>query len=95
MSASAKDLISRLLRRKPHQRLTASQCLEHEWLQEKLMRKKTLRIPCSNLRKFLARRKVQNVQCALRVINAMKGAVRERWVICLLVVENKMQTNNL
>ena len=80
VSASAKELISLLLRREPRKRLSASRCLEHDWLVEKLMRKKTMRIPMSNLKKYLARRKVQNVKCALRVINAMKGAVRERFV---------------
>ena len=44
MSAAAKDLISRLLRRRPASRLTASQCLDHEWLRRDAMEDKTNRI---------------------------------------------------
>ena len=44
VSAAAKDLISRLLRRRPASRLTASQCLEHEWLGRDTMEDKTNRI---------------------------------------------------
>ena len=44
VSAAAKDLISRLLRRRPASRLTASQCLDHEWLGRDTMEDKTNRI---------------------------------------------------
>ena len=44
VTPAAKDLISRLLRKSPSQRLSALQCLEHEWLTEKLMKKKTTKI---------------------------------------------------
>merc|ERR1711915_1103854 len=50
---------------------------EHSWLKEKLMRRKTARIKVTNLRKFLARRKVQNVGRALKVINVLKTAARQ------------------
>merc|ERR1711936_269907 len=47
------------------------------WLKDKLMSKKTTRIKVTNLKKFLARRKVQNIGRALKVINVFKGAARE------------------
>merc|ERR1711915_251196 len=50
---------------------------EHSWLKEKLMRRKTARIKVTNLRKFLARRKVQNIGRALKVINVLKTAARQ------------------
>ena len=94
VTATAKDLIIRLLRKSPSERLSASQCLKHEWLSETLMRKKTNKIKVSgqthiisppiyylqieNLKKFLAKRKIQNVGKALRVINVFKEAVTER-----------------
>ena len=71
------DFITRLLRKSPSRRMTAAACLEHSWLKEKLMRRKTARIKVTNLRKFLARRKVQNIGRALKVINVFKGAARE------------------
>jgi len=77
VSADAKDFITRLLRKSPSRRITAIACLEHSWLKEKLMRRKTARIKVTNLRKFLARRKVQNIGRALKVINVFKGAARE------------------
>merc|ERR1719228_1338188 len=77
VSPDAKDFITRLLRKNPSRRMTATACLEHSWLKEKLMRKKTTRIKVTNLKKFLARRKVQNIGRALRVINVFKGAARE------------------
>jgi len=77
VSADAKDFITRLLRKTPARRMTAAACLEHSWLKEKLMRRKTARIKVTNLRKFLARRKVQNIGRALKVINVFKGAARE------------------
>eukprot|EP00092_Neocalanus_flemingeri_P031082 GFUD01033762.1.p1 GENE.GFUD01033762.1~~GFUD01033762.1.p1 ORF type:complete len:491 (-),score=154.57 GFUD01033762.1:268-1740(-) len=77
VSPDAKDFITRLLRKSPARRLTASACLDHSWLKEKLMRKKTTRIKVTNLRKFLTRRKVQNIGRALRVINVFKGAAKD------------------
>jgi len=77
VTADAKDFITRLLRKSPSRRMTAAACLEHSWLKEKLMRRKTARIKVTNLRKFLARRKVQNIGRALKVINVFKGAARE------------------
>ena len=44
VTPGAKDLISRLLRKSPIQRISAQKCLEHEWLAEKSMKKKTTRI---------------------------------------------------
>merc|ERR1719341_1741079 len=77
VSADAKDFITRLLRKSPTRRMTAAACLDHSWLKEKLMRRKTARIKVTNLRRFLARRKVQNIGRALRVINVLKGAARD------------------
>jgi len=77
VSADAKDFITRLLRKIPARRKTSLACLEHDWLKEKLMRRKTTKIKVTNLRKFLARRKVQNIGRALRVINVFKGAAKD------------------
>jgi len=77
VSAYAKDLISRLLRVNPMSRLTANKCLEHRWLSETCFQLHTTRISISNLKKYLSKRKVQNVRKALRVINVLKGNVRE------------------
>jgi hypothetical protein len=41
------------------------------------MKTKTAVIKVENLRKFLARRKVQNIGRALRVINVLKDAAKE------------------
>ena len=41
------------------------------------MRRKSARIKVTNMRKFLARRKVQNIGRALRVIIVFKGAARD------------------
>ena len=57
--------------------MTAAACLENNWLKEKLMRSKTARINVANLRKFLARRKVQNVAKALKVINVFKSGAKK------------------
>merc|ERR1711915_120478 len=77
VSADAKDFITRLLRKNANKRMNAAACLEHSWLKEKLMRRKTARIKVTNLRKFLARRKVQNIGRALKVINVLKTAARQ------------------
>ena len=74
VTAVGKDFITRLLRKEPARRMTAAACLQHEWLRETFMRKKTTRINVKNLRKFLARRKVQNVGRALKAISILKGA---------------------
>ena len=56
-----KDFISRLLRKKSDNRMSAAECLEHSWLAEKEMPNKTSTIRIENLRIFLARRKLKNV----------------------------------
>eukprot|EP00092_Neocalanus_flemingeri_P027777 GFUD01030152.1.p1 GENE.GFUD01030152.1~~GFUD01030152.1.p1 ORF type:complete len:385 (-),score=95.28 GFUD01030152.1:32-1030(-) len=77
VSADAKDFLTRLLRKRPSHRMTASACLEHRWLNEKQMSGKITRIKVTNLRKYLAKRKVQNVAVVLRVTNVFKGAARD------------------
>jgi hypothetical protein len=54
--------------------MTAAASLEHSWLKEKLMRTK---INVANLRTFLARRKVQNVDKALKILNVFKSGAKE------------------
>ena len=48
-SDEAKDFISRLLLKDPNQRLTATQCLEHQWLKDEklyLSKKISFRVGC-------------------------------------------------
>ena len=60
-----------MLRRNPQKRISASDCLKHSWLQENVSSKRG-KIRIENLRKFLARRKVQNVGKVLKAINVFK-----------------------
>ena len=71
------DFITRLLRRDPGRRMSASDCSKHPWLGEKDGAKKTGKIKIENLRKFLARRKVQNVGKVLKAINVFKVTARD------------------
>ena len=81
-----KDFISRLLRKRSEKRMSASECLEHSWLEEKEISNKTSKIKIENLRKFLARRKLQNVGRVLRAINVFKETARDsRYFICPLL----------
>ena len=57
--------------------MSAAQCLEHSWLEEKEMASKTSKIKIENLRKFLARRKLKNVGRVLRAINVFKETARD------------------
>lgn len=74
VSAEAKDFITRLLRRAPEKRMSAEKCLEHNWLVEGSGR--TGKINIANIRKFLARRKLQNVGRVLRAINVLKMSAK-------------------
>jgi len=77
VSPDAKDFICRLLRKRSENRMSAAECLEHTWLEEKEMENKTARISIENLRKFLARRKLKNVGRVLRAINVFKETARD------------------
>ena len=57
--------------------MSASDCSKHPWLGEKDGAKKTGKIKIENLRKFLARRKVQNVGKVLKAINVFKVTARD------------------
>ena len=57
--------------------MSAAECLEHSWLEEKEMASKTSKIKIENLRKFLARRKLKNVGRVLRAINVFKETARD------------------
>ena len=69
------DFITRLLRRDPRKRMTADKCLDHNWLVEGQYR--TGKIKIENLRKFLARRKIQNIGRVLRAINVLKMSAKK------------------
>jgi len=75
VSAEAKDFITRLLRRVPGSRMTAEKCLEHNWLEGGSGRSGKINI--ENIRKFLARRKLQNVGRVLRAINVLKLSAKK------------------
>jgi len=75
VSAEAKDFITRLLRRDPRKRMPAEKCLNHNWLVEGQYR--TGKIKIENLRKFLARRKLQNIGRVLRAINVLKMSAKK------------------
>jgi len=77
VSPEAKDFISRLLRKKSENRMSAAECLDHSWLEENQIENKTTKIRIENLRKFLARRKLKNVGRVLRAINVFRETARE------------------
>lgn len=54
--------------------MSAEKCLEHNWLVEGSCR--TGKINIANIRKFLARRKLQNVGRVLRAINVLKMSAK-------------------
>jgi len=74
VSPEAKDFISRLLRKRADDRINSARCLEHPWLVES-SRGNIIRV--ENLRRFLARRKVQNVGRVLRAINVLRKVSEE------------------
>ena len=57
--------------------MSAAECLEHSWLEEKERASKTSKIKIENLRIFLARRKLKNVGRVLRAINVFKETARD------------------
>ena len=57
--------------------MSAAECLEHSWLEEKEIASKTSKIKIENLRIFLARRKLKNVGRVLRAINVFKETARD------------------
>ena len=57
--------------------MSAVECLEHGWLEEKEIASKTSKIKIENLRIFLARRKLKNVGRVLRAINVFKETARD------------------
>jgi len=57
--------------------MSATECLEHSWLEEREMENKSTRIKIENLRKFLARRKLKNVGRVLRAINVFRETARD------------------
>ena len=57
--------------------MSAAECLEHSWLEEKEMASKTSKIKIENLRIFLARRKLKNVGRVLRAIIVFKETARD------------------
>ena len=59
--------------------MSAAECLEHSWLEEKEMASKTSKIKIENLRMFLARQKLKNVGRVLRAINVFKEIARDSW----------------
>ena len=57
--------------------MSAVDCTKHPWISETDAAKKSGKIKIENLRKFLARRKVQNVGKVLKAINVFKVSARD------------------
>merc|ERR1719430_89348 len=76
ISEEAKEFISCLLEEKPAQRMTAGQCLNHNWLLDNDLGETVIKT--ENLRKFLARRRWQRCGQAIRAMNRMTEMVKRR-----------------
>eukprot|EP00092_Neocalanus_flemingeri_P025694 GFUD01027856.1.p1 GENE.GFUD01027856.1~~GFUD01027856.1.p1 ORF type:complete len:392 (+),score=90.66 GFUD01027856.1:31-1176(+) len=71
ISENAMNFISQLLKKNMSQRMTASQCLEHEWLLEQDIGHSVIKT--DKLRRFLARRRWQRCGQAIRALNRMSS----------------------
>ncbi|RWS16716.1 myosin light chain kinase: smooth muscle-like protein [Dinothrombium tinctorium] len=73
ISAAAKDFISRLLCKKPEKRLSAAECISHQWLSrdEKLVTRANVQLPTDKLKKFYYRRKWQKSGNAIRALGRL------------------------
>ncbi|CAL1548444.1 unnamed protein product [Lymnaea stagnalis] len=79
ISNEAKDFITKLLVKDPRKRMTASECLEHQWLRRSVKRESHLperSLSKKRLRKFVYRRKWQ------KAINAMLALRRMGVSLC-------------
>lgn len=78
VSEEAKDFLSRLLLKNPRKRLTATQCLEHEWLKdEKLYLGILQTLETIWMRRCLARRRWYRLFNALRVMRRVRNIMAE------------------
>ena len=78
VSDEAKDFLSRLLLKNPKNRLTASQCLEHDWLKdEKLYLGILQTLETIWMRRCLARRRWYRLFNALRVMRRVRNILSE------------------
>ena len=78
VSDEAKDFLSRLLLKNPRKRLTATQCLEHEWLKdEKLYLGILQTLETIWMRRCLARRRWYRLFNALRVMRRVRNIISE------------------
>ncbi|XP_071822241.1 myosin light chain kinase, smooth muscle-like [Apostichopus japonicus] len=68
ISDLAKDFIEKLLQEDQEDRMTADDCLEHDWLKKEL--KTSIALKKGNLRKYVIKRRWQ------KAINAVRAAVR-------------------
>ncbi|CAL8094223.1 unnamed protein product [Orchesella dallaii] len=69
ISEDAKDFISNLIVKRPEKRMTAEECLDHQWLrQESGIQKKAVVLPTDKLKRFLVRRKWQKTGNAIRAL---------------------------
>ena len=77
----AKDFISRLLLKKPENRMTADQCLQHPWLiDEKLYLGILETLETTWMRRCLARRRWYRLLNAVRIMTS----IRDGWVAVML-----------
>lgn len=79
VSASAKDLISRLLKVTPRDRYSAEQCLAHPWIKGTTARDELISGVVGELKKFNARRKLKmGVDAVLTAIRLFKAVGESR-----------------
>jgi len=77
VSSEAKDFITRLLRRDPLRRISASECLSHPWLGETNQKKNSGKIKIENLRNYLAKRKLKSIGKVLKAVNVFIETSRD------------------
>nr|KAI8760270.1 myosin light chain kinase family member 4-like [Biomphalaria glabrata] len=78
ISSEAKDFISKLLVKEPRKRMSASDCLEHQWLRRSVKREGKLlerSLSKKRLRKFVYRRKWQKAINAMLALRRMGVAL--------------------
>ncbi|CAG0886838.1 unnamed protein product [Darwinula stevensoni] len=71
ISQDAKDFITSLLVKRPDKRLTATECLQHQWLAQCENKLKSVKLSTDKLKKFIIRRKWQKTGKAILALGRM------------------------
>ncbi|KAK8770577.1 hypothetical protein V5799_012959 [Amblyomma americanum] len=77
ISAVAKDFMCQLIVKNPRKRMSAEQCLEHEWLRV-VAKRGALPLPTDKLKKFVIRRKWLKSGNALKALSRMTNLSGQR-----------------